>query len=306
MIKTNPLILHYPFETNDNPSDWKQVGEWTGMSGSYSALAEATSNASVKDLVKYISGNKDDWTVLRSNEKVSKGDKINIAPLLLKIEEQIRNNIVANTPKLNTGFPQFAEEIALMGATTSINDINEAKEIRKYFSRKRYGFRDCNTSAIIIFAKSILDVLGNKTFNALGYSATSVPIIGAENKSLTDTKKGDWVFFANYDDYNDKMTSIKSLLNKVAGKDVVPPYYGENAIVFGSDQFYGLPAEGAKTYAQWLDILRDAYNKPQGTPIGNQITNLPPGFDKIINFPDVAQIASATFRYRCRCVEVRI
>jgi len=72
----------------------------------------------------------------------------------------------------------------------------------------------------------------------------------------------------------------------------LPPYQGENFIKLGKDAFNGLPMEGAKTESQWLQVLQDAYNKPQGAAAGKQRTDRIPGFDGYIKFIDVAKVAT--------------
>lgn len=285
-----PLTLHTPFETSPNPSGWQVVGKWQGRRHSYTAQVIARRAKSKKNLAFLITGDENDFGLLGGQENAKVGERISVAPLLTKIEDALRNSVKDLCKKLNTNFPQTEAEV-MQAISVSVGSKSESTDINRYFGSTTYGFRDCNTAAILIFAKAVIDVMSGEIFDKLGYSATDVPIDQLQAKRASEMLVGDWGYFSNFDDYNDKMKSI--------GYNY-PPYQGENVIKRGDDTYYGLPGEQDKTEREWLEVLRKQYNEPRGKLEGKQRTDTPPGFDGYIKFLDVATITTAAFRFRSR------
>ena len=78
----------------------------------------------------------------------------------------------------------------------------------------------------------------------------------------------------------------------------LPPYQGESFIKLGDNAYRGLPNMGTRTESEWDQVLRDAYNKPQGRPEGLQRAEKTPGFGGNIKFIDVAKVATDAFTLR--------
>jgi Protein-glutamine gamma-glutamyltransferase len=290
-----PVTLHTPFETSVNPSGWKVAGRWLGKRKSYTAQVVAQRAKSKKDLAYLITGDENDFGLLGGQETAKRGERISVVPLLTKIEDALRNSTKDLCKKLNTNFPETEAEV-MQAISVSVGSKSESADINRYFDSSPYGFRDCNTAAILIFAKAVIDVMSSEIFDKLGYSATDVPIDQIQAKRASEMLVGDWGYFANFDDYNDKMKSLG--IN-------YPPYQGENVIKRGEDTYYGLPGEQDKTEREWLEVLRKQYNEPRDKIEGKQRTDTPPGFDGYIKFLDVATIATAAFRYRSRAKRKR-
>ena len=298
----SPLSFHFhtPLETTVNPAGWRVIGRWLGKRKCYTAQVIAERDNSKKHLAYLITGDEKDSGLLGVQEQVKIGQHISVAPLLVKLENSLREKVVSLCERINTSFPQNAAQVA--EATNVVVDSSKGSsgEINNYFTSDRekpYGFLDCNRAAFYILAKSVIDVIGGQLFDKLGYQATNFPSYEIRLKQASQMLNGDWGYFANYDDYNDKMATLKIPL---------PPFQGENVFKREKDAYYGLPGEGDNTERGWLERLREEYNKPQELPNevrkakGKQRNELPPGFNGYVRFVDVAVLATAVFRYRSR------
>jgi hypothetical protein len=283
-----------------NRSGWQIVGEWKGAAGNYKAEVVATKDTSLKELARLITGDENNWRLFNQpNEKVKAGTKIDAAPLLAQMETQLRGRVEIARKSFNTKFPGTPAQVKLAGVLddnctpeqvatgqcgVTISPGDKAPQINKYFDSKKDGFRDCRTAVQTIYAKAVLDQIGVKTFNELGYDISYVPLDIRTVSDIKDTKNGDWVRFDNYPDYTERMNGGGA-------------WAAENAIKVGADRFWGHPDQpnASRTEEQWLKELDKYYREDtKASPIGKV-----PGYaNDDVRFIDVSKLATDLFNYR--------
>jgi hypothetical protein len=196
-------------------------------------LVKAKNAGSLKDLASLITGNSDDWKLLgKADESVVKGTNVNIAPFLVKVEENLRSTVIKLTGEFNSTFPSIGAEItSSLGSNqagsvggVTIGAFEETEEINKYFGGQPYNFCDCNLAIRIIYSKACLDTVGKDIFKAVCaalpknapkgsltlslFGFGSVPVDQYIIGSIKLVKNGDWIQFENYEDYLEKMRNL--------------------------------------------------------------------------------------------------
>lgn len=324
MSKPHSVIINYQAKSEV----WQEFGIWTGRNGSYRGQVKAKKEGSLKELSSLITGNAEDWQFLgKSSEKVVKGTIINIAPLILKVEENLRKAIVKLTGEFKSTFPSTGAQItSALGSNQSGSlglvsvGVDDVDEINKYFGSQPYQFTDCNLAIRIIFSKACIDIVGKDIFKAVCqalpknapkdsftlpmFGFGSVPVDQYKVGSLKLVKNGDWIQFENYDDYLEKMRNLYIEKMKKQGVVVtsVPAegegaWQQENALKVGDNQFWGFPLS-VQTEQKWLSDLQESYNKPNGIAEGKQRYDRVPGFRGFVTFINVVEVTLAAFRYR--------
>ncbi len=317
-------------DSAENKSGWEISGEWKQVNKKYSAEVLAKQDTSAKDLAKLITGNEEDYKLLNlPNEKVVKGTKVDVSPLLQKMETQLRENVLKNQQVFNSKFPnpnntlQVTESIG-----TNIKDeqvkvlepgkitINEqglimsepvtekvidlkkpvSESVNDYFCKQNtctkeetadpYSYRDCNFAIQTIYTKSLLDMVGDKTFNDLGYQIGQTPIQTQRVKNINEVKNGDWIAFDNYPDYTNRMKKL--------GQEGA--WQAENVIKIGNNRYWGHGANDldGKSEVEWKTELKNAYNMQFGTTKKSTL----PGFSGNVSFIDISKVATDLFNLR--------
>jgi hypothetical protein len=250
-----------------------------------------------------------DASLLKNVGKITEGTEVDVTPLLAKLEERMRANVVSAasySPKV-AQFPQSRAE-ANDGTGMGETQINRVfgidpdplpgeTPVPKY---------DCGTMAKIIMARGLITTIRPGEFAKLFFTVNGLwnnykgPARAVE---LTDpsVKPGDWTCFwnnTNYPNVHDMNSSS---------------YIAENVIKVGTDSYYGWNL-GPMSYAQWLELLRVKYNTNLingGTPLPDvggdleELQKLIPGYAGLggvgpgyVRFLDVPKIATKVFDYR--------
>lgn len=325
MLKPHPTIVNFQAQSKT----WQEFGTWSGRNSSYQGLVKAKNAGSLKDLASLITGNSDDWKLLgKADEDVIKGTNVNIAPLLVKAEENLRSTIIKLTGEFKSTFPSTGAEItSALGSNqagsvggVTIGAFEETEEINKYFGGQPYKFCDCNLAIRIIYSKACLDTVGKDIFKAVCaalpknapkgsltfslFGFGSVPVDQYRVSSIKSVKNGDWIQFENYEDYLEKMRNLYIEKMRKQGVSItsVPAegegaWQQENALKVGENQFWGFPL-GVQTEQKWLSDLQESYNKPNEVVEGKQRTDRVPGFRGGVTFINVVEVMLASFRYR--------
>jgi hypothetical protein len=254
---------------------WTRVDNWSS-SGAF--VKANINNASLSDLANDITGNPGDASLLNAPGNITRGRWINVKPLIKKLEDNIRGNVMAaaNAHKF-AHFPVGDEDFI-------VADGMHEDQINQIFTSGNDSSVDCLGMARIVEIKGLIQSLKPGEFDKLFASTSAVPGI-AHPCLLNALKPGDWVYFRNDPRY----------LKKHKGD----PMQGENAIMIGSDSFWGwgIGQGGAGTYAQWIQALIAAYN--EGLPSSQQIKTVP-GYDGLEKFFDVMKIGMKIFDLRSK------
>ena len=130
-VVRNGIIINKPtLQFAANRSDWQIVGKWKGSAGNYKAEVVATKETSLKELAQLLTGNQEDWKLLNQTaDKVSKGTKIDVSPLLTKIENDIRGRVEPAKNSFNSGFPNTQRQLKLSGVG-SVTSLAAMRQIR--------------------------------------------------------------------------------------------------------------------------------------------------------------------------------
>jgi hypothetical protein len=211
---------------------------WAGGWGSYQGTATAECGDTLSELARLITGRASDWKALGISESIKVGQRVNIAPLLVVLEDRMRGNIVAATKSFNAKF----------GLPVTPFQGSGSAEVNKFFGGNSVPQCDCTAAAYIVLAKGLLDTIGDRDFDALGYRSQTYPIKRKQPITTSQMKLGDWTYFKNYDDYL-----------QVAGG----AWQGENVIKVGNDQYWG-HGGGVRARVSWYSLLRNNYNKESG------------------------------------------
>ena len=150
---------------------WRRDSEWNGGRYKYSGIALADKDCdSLSHLAELITGNQADWKALGIAEKVQKGQRVDISPLLNVLETKVRLSVVAATGRFNAiGFGPVE-------VTVTQNDSATAA-VNQYFGSTPFGHPDCDTAVRTVLAKGLIDVLHNGEFDNLGWSEGNLPLL---------------------------------------------------------------------------------------------------------------------------------
>jgi RHS repeat-associated protein len=243
---------------------------WSGGWASYTGTATAECGDTLSELARLITGRASDWSALGIPQDIKAGQKVNIAPLLVVLEDRMRKNVVSATRSFSASF----------GLPVTLLQGSGSAEVNQFFSGRTDVQSDCTGAAYLVEAKGLLDTVGAADFDRLsddgqGYRYNTFPRV-ARDSALSQLKSGDWTYFRNYDDY-----------------PTGHAWQGENVIKVGDDQYWGFP-KGALSLSAWYSALRNAYN----AEMGRSRTDPIPGFNRNASFIDVAKVAMGTFDVR--------
>jgi hypothetical protein len=291
------------------------VNKWTrqewGATGPAIAIAGSTYDT-LQQLAINITGRAGDASLLGNVGAITPGKQVDVRPLLNKLEERIRQDVVtaANFNGKKARFPDSVEES--MG-TVGMGE----REVNRVFGIDPHPMLpgtplpayDCGSMVKIIMARGLIMELQPEEFGKIGFTVNSLWSEHTDGRDilLEDMKNGDWTCFWNNTNYRNVHNMRRSA------------YISENVIKTGANLYYGWNL-GEKSYAQWLELLRQKYNKGLingGTPLPDvggdleKLKQLIPGYtgqDGIgpgyVKFLDIPEIAKKIFDYR-KSVSVR-
>ncbi len=240
----NPVNFMDPFGL------WKRKGEWSGNV----AYVISKKGDTLPELATLITGNPEDWVFLGMSDNVGKGQKVNVVPLIVKLKNTVKNNIVKNASNAPGTFRcdfSTAEHVSLWS-------LNEAKINSLFEPNTPVHFTDCSGAAAIIRAKGIIDSLKPGEFEALGFSGGYMPYtqIGywddkkqeyiSSSTDINDVEIGDQTMFLNKEDYSNRFPN--------AGMA------GEHVTKIGDDLYFGFGFDSPISYEDWKIELSDDYN----------------------------------------------
>jgi RHS repeat-associated protein len=281
-------LNNYAFVTNDgvNETDvlglWKANGTWSGGWHSYDASVTAESCDTLSHLAALITGYESDWRKLGPSDRVMKGEKVNVAPLLVLLEDRLRNRTLSAAKAYNTTWGDF---------TSSTKPT--ASLVNKYFAGG-FGHSDCAQGLELVYAKALVDVFGADQFDKLGLALIEqIPQLLIDKPgggSPGEMWIGDSAFIKNYPDY-------LSLSRRASGR--AGASQGENILKVGQSRFWGYTGhtfrQDVKTVDQWRSMLRADYNAVGGQ---SAPSDQYPQFTGRISFIDTASIAQGVFNDR--------
>jgi hypothetical protein len=243
---------------------------WKEKAGPYSGEAFRDSDKdTLAELAKLITGHEED-----ANGLVLVGNKVDIKPLLQKLEDRLRENIEKAANAFTTPF---------QGSKT-VGDANAVKILN---ANKMKNGVECFTGTVLVLGKGLITTITRKVFDAIPYTLYDIAntrtiragkLLFSEIKTAAGAEKGDWGYVKNYDDYD-------------ATKG---PWAGENVITVGNNIFWG-HGVGKTTIEELKTHLQKGYEEQKG--IGNT------GIGAIdwrgsIAFFDVAKIGMDVFDNR--------
>jgi len=285
----------YGFVRNDGANNtdllglWAADGEWDGGWRKYSGFAIADKDCDgLAHLAFLITGDENDWKVLRRSDKVQKGERVNIAPLLKLLEDRLRNQVVVAAMRYNTEFVGWRDIRPL----TSAN-------VNRFFGSDKFGESDCTQGYLAVYAKAVIEVFGSEQFDKWRFSnlrqfnqymLIDRPTRGRPGEMLV----GDSGYIENYPGY-------ATITRQHSPTHTAGPWIGENIIKVDKGRYWGFI--GASSYGRsvkpigvWEDNLKAAYASVGGSGIGENF----PGFTGRITFIDTAKFARRAFEERNR------
>jgi RHS repeat-associated protein len=281
-------LNNYAFVTNDgiNGTDvlglWKANGTWSGGWHSYTASATAESCDTLSHLAALITGYESDWRKLGPSDRVMKDEKVNVAPLLVLLEDRLRNQSLSAAKGYNTEWGGFT------GSTKPTASL-----VNQYFAGG-FGHSDCAQGLELVYAKAMVDVFGADQFDKLGLVLIEqIPQLLVDKPgggSPGEMWIGDSAFIKNYPDY---------LSRSIRARGEAGSSQGENIIKVGQSRFWGYTgqrfSQDVKTIDQWRSMLRADYNAVGGP---SAPADQYPKFTGRISFIDTASIAQGVFNDR--------
>lgn len=264
---------------------WKANDTWSGGWGLYSGSVTANKDCdNLFHLAFLITGYGDDWRILGRPKNVRKGDTISIAPLLKLLEGRLRTRVDVATRSFNSVFDETWQSIPPDSGTIS-----------KYFGKDPFGKSDCQEAGVLVYAKAMIDVLGNEQFDKLGITdLRQVAQLTVEMKGSHQPGEmlvGDSGYLQNYPEY-------VTITRQRSATHTAGAWTGENIIKVGQGRFWGFLGEGAtyrnsvRSVDQWKSSLEGAYQRVSGGRPGSAGY---PKFSGKISFIDTAYLAQVTF-----------
>jgi hypothetical protein len=236
--------------------------------------------ASLEKLALAITGKAADASLLWAPPPITVGTQIDVAPLLNKLEEEIRQNVVAaaNTANKNASFgSQDPNDCPLT--------FNEAKVNNVFLGGGQAPSLDCRRMVLLELARGVIATLQAGEFDKMGltphlfgqYDCLLVQHGGRPGQNSDwPWRDGDFVSFDNNANYltvhpQGWMSAVQTIRT-------------------GPDSYYGWDIDGSQTMWWWFNKLVTEYNadQPQSSQIG--VSQIPsPTNNGFINVPKLAQ-----------------
>ncbi len=264
-----------------DPSGLFKRGSWSSRAfGSFTASVtveetDLKSGDLLAHLAELVTGNpkdKDAFSPLVRGTKFRAGDVINVAPLLVRLEETIGKNIVAAAKSINAQFPTDKKAYCEFGYGPDANGLSRAGVLAFWKPEpdwKKRPLCDCAGAMILAATKGLIDTVGAALYDQLKY---------------TNSKKQSYSYNTKYRDLCGVRVDSASVgklpigvwghFNNLKAYGKGGTYIGENVISEGNGKFWGFSGNGAenamyseKTAGEWKSFLIDQCNTRNGTNI---------------------------------------
>ena len=262
---------------------WTAQGTWAA--GVASFVKATADGASLRQLALDITGDADDAGLYLDMGPIKKGELIDVTPLLVALEQRVRNNIADAalspnikdsarfgwTPRRGFGVVQIGEA----GLNSLFNGGWSGAKIRY----------NCSDMADIFWARGVQTTLNPGEFDKLIGNAHNVWNVYKKDISgtpLGNLQPGDWANFMN------------------APNCPIRGWQNENVIVVGADSYVGWGI-GQDTYAGFKQDLYKIYNnavKSTGTGWQLWFVSSVPGYEGQATFLDIAKLGQTIFGLR--------
>jgi len=224
---------------------WVRNADWTGKRLVYTGTACAEAGDTPESLAELITGYPGDANLL-SVKNVNPGDKVDVSPLLRRLEVRMRQNVVNAALYFTAGFSNQPTEF--------LDFPNE--DIDKYFVAGATGPScECFSAAALVYAKGLKDTIGADfdklytmrhiaLYDPMKFTWQWGPLVEfTEVSSPEEMLNGDWGAIKNYANYEGG------------------PWRHENIIKTAADTFWG-HGGGRLRYAEWEAKLQENYTGP--------------------------------------------
>ena len=220
--------------------------EWWGKKRQAGAKRTATAEEgdTLMSLALLITGKEEDSKLLDNNVVLAAGTEIDVCPLLKKLENDLRANVVkAAMAKKFARFPK-GEEKYLSGRGMKADDVN------RIFERGNpVLIIECAVMARVVMARGLITTLNEGEFDELKYRVWRLRFAQLKTPQLDKMQIGDYAYCTNDQRYKGKFASGMNVIKVAAAEGSVIPatYWGWDA---GNLSFQG-----------WMAVLATAYNK---------------------------------------------
>jgi RHS repeat-associated protein len=277
----------YGFLDNDGINDVDYLGLWRRDSWSggwyrYNGHATAEKCDKLSDLARLITGDENDWHLLRSTDRVREGEVVDITPLLKNLETRLRSNVRRDTRQFRAYFPGPDHE----PTGWLISGASQAEAIGRFFDRGQpLGSVGCDDASTIILSQALINVIGPSLYDQLleQFNSDVLAFFISRQGKISTMLIGDRGWIPNYAEYQ--------------GLPNTGDYGHENSIKVDRNLYFGHPL-GRFTKQKLERILQDAYVDAGGARRRDRIPGFRDEQDIEITFIDVAKVFGAVFDIR--------
>lgn len=262
---------------------WRQAGGWTWTS----AQAVAECNDSLEELASMITGDSSDAIYLQAANAIADvegGEVIDVRPLLDRLQQSLRDRVVANSKSFRAKFGNDVWTLQLLnrGAPEDIRAL--------FFRENSVGSTDCSNAVRAIYYKSMLDVFGDEGFQRVfGSGRLNAFIIDVPAGSAR--LPGDHVEYRNASQYYEWARRW----DEAHPNDQVGQAWGAEQMLIGEGNSVFGHDFGITDVATVDGRMRKLLEKIR--PSGEQMPDIP-GFSEKHKFFDVPRVGSAILEFR--------
>ncbi|MCX7428864.1 MAG: fibronectin type III domain-containing protein [Planctomycetia bacterium] len=282
---------------------WTANGDWTAAAEVpiTPTVTAGADGASLRELAKAITDDPDDAAKLPICGKITKGQIIDVTPLVAILEKSIRDGIVAAAQV----WPKDATFATGKPVATMLSTLNEL-QVKDVFDGLPGGINvpsDCEAMTFLASACGLIGELRPGEFDALfkaPMALWSEHRISKNTAAINSLQVGDALYFKN----NTGWTAWGPTYKNWAWQGewvVLTTKVGPNA-----DIYWGFPFASARTKSQWAEALLAEYNAVVedhnkycfGTDLGSDplwpyassVDGYQPGKTWCVDCPEIAQI----------------
>jgi hypothetical protein len=272
--ETETVLVHVvPAWTRPSDNDWTT---------SWPKAKAGIDGASLAKLAEDITNDPADASLVRHVGKIRRDQQITVTPLVYRLEEKLRNNVVAAAGAYK--YAHFGrgegdiQQVLLAWNEAKANELFTPGDPEIQSHRAI----DCSNAAILVLARGLIQTLNAGEFDRLWNTGTMpYPL---RSVSLADTKPGDLLSFVNDERYSmfDGPWSCENVIRVSVERVATPRFWG-----WCADQ------GATRSYAEWEVKLKEGFKERFGfTPY--RIT----GYDGTAKFFDVWLLAMQVFDIR--------
>ena len=277
----------YGFLDNDGVNGVDYLGMWRrdGWSGGwyrYNGHATAEKCDKLSDLARMITGDENDWHLLRATDKVKEGEVVDITPLLKNLETRLRSNVRRDTRQFRANFPSDDHP----DTGWMIIGGSQGEAINRFFDRSQaLGSVGCDDASSIILSHALISVIGPNLYDQVleRFSNDLLSVFITRQGKVSSMLIGDRGWLPNYPDYQ--------------GLPNTGDYGHENSIKVDRNLYFGHPL-GRFTKQKLERMLQDAYVEAGGARRRDRIPGLRDEENIDIAFIDVAKVFGVVFDIR--------